>query len=81
MQNNVLSAPVYDAEMSAYVGMIDMSDVVEFVLSSFQEAEVLGHGFVAMMEQVERIHHAQARTCAGTSISRATSISLAIDQS
>jgi Mg/Co/Ni transporter MgtE len=64
-RHNILSAPVFDAENNTYIGMIDMADVVEFVITAFQETEVLGHGFVAMMEQVERIHHEKAKNCAG----------------
>lgn len=40
--NNVLSAPVYDAARSKYLGMVDMGDVAAYMVDTFAEGATAG---------------------------------------
>lgn len=51
---DIHSAPVWDPQQNSYVGMIDVVDIVEFVIQTFEKSDIVGEEFVSMMEQVER---------------------------
>lgn len=54
IENNIYSAPVYNAQENQFIGMVDLADILCFAEKVFQETEVLGEGFLALFEQVSR---------------------------
>jgi len=52
--HNVLSAPILDKEKNMYVGFIDMVDLVTFLVDITQEAELMGEGFLQLLEEGTR---------------------------
>eukprot|EP01096_Ripella_sp_DP13-Kostka_P006324 TRINITY_DN2269_c1_g1_i1.p1 TRINITY_DN2269_c1_g1~~TRINITY_DN2269_c1_g1_i1.p1 ORF type:complete len:333 (-),score=188.62 TRINITY_DN2269_c1_g1_i1:118-1047(-) len=64
---DIHSAPVWNEEEKQYVGMLDVVDIVEFLTTVFDEAEVIGEDFLSLMEQIERFATTEVQTCADLS--------------
>lgn len=64
---DIHSAPVWNEDEKQYIGMLDVIDIVEFLTTVFEEAEVIGENFLALMEQIERFATTEVQTCADLS--------------
>jgi len=57
-EHRILSAPVYDAKLKQYLGMIAMNDIVSHIVNTVVGAQKLGEGFERALEEYSTIAHA-----------------------
>jgi len=67
IDNNIYSAPVWNKEEKQFIGMLDLMDILCFFEKVFKETEVLGEGFLALFEQVNRFATEDVAHCADLS--------------
>ena len=66
IDNKILSAPVYDVHAHAYIGFIDMLDMVAHVLSALSEGELIQEqDIVKLLESRERFANDTCATLTG----------------
>eukprot|EP01087_Luapelamoeba_hula_P023235 TRINITY_DN8505_c0_g1_i1.p1 TRINITY_DN8505_c0_g1~~TRINITY_DN8505_c0_g1_i1.p1 ORF type:complete len:312 (-),score=67.32 TRINITY_DN8505_c0_g1_i1:126-1061(-) len=64
VKHNILCAPIYDAEKNAYIGLVDMLDLVTFIVSIFKELETQGEvtDFFSVLESGEKFVTQEVKT-------------------
>jgi len=69
VKNNILSAPILDVEKNAYIGLIDMLDLVTFVVMIYKDLEAKGEvsDFFSVLESGERFVTQEVKTIADLS--------------
>jgi len=65
-KHNILSAPIYDAQANKYIGLVDMLDLVTFVVDIYKDLESKGDvtDFFSLLESGERFVTQKVRTIA-----------------
>jgi len=63
-KHNILSAPIYDAQAKKYIGLVDMLDLVTFVVDIYKDLESKGDvtDFFSLLESGERFVSQEVKT-------------------
>jgi len=54
--NNIFCAPVYDAEQQTYIGLVDLLDLITFIIDLEKKGSYLNHDYMDYLEREEEFN-------------------------